>query len=79
MFLRVIEVGALAIFGLIVLTQVIIPPFIGKPFFWFFRKPEKDLRAKEVELMDLQARKRVEKLNKRIEKERGAIRKPEQK
>lgn len=79
MFLWVIEVGVAAVFALVIITQLILPPLLGKPFFWFFRKPEKDLRAKEVELMDLRAQKRVEKLDKRIEEERGAIRKPEQK
>lgn len=69
MFLRVIEVGALAIFGLIVLTQVIIPPFIGKPFFWFFRKPEKTLRERQAMLMDA----RTEGESKSIEKETEKI------
>lgn len=79
MFLRVIEIGFVAVFALVIITQLILPPLFEKPFFWFFRRTEKGLRTKEVELMDVRAQKRAEKLDKRIEKERETIRKPEQK
>lgn len=68
MFLRLIEVAVFALVGLFVLTQVILPPYIGKPFFWFFRKQEKKLREKQSVLMDAQTEKQSKSIEKEAEK-----------
>lgn len=65
MFLRIVEFGVVALFVLIIVTQIILPPLIGKRFFWFFKKTEKNLRGKQSELMDA----RTEKETRKVERE----------
>lgn len=69
-FLRVVEFAALSAFALFVITQIIIPPFIGKPFFWSFRKTERALMEKQSTLMDA----KTEREGKLVEKETEKIR-----
>lgn len=38
---------------IVVLTQVVLPPILGKRFFWIFRKSEKRKRSGEAVLDDL--------------------------
>lgn len=39
----IIQFSILFILFLIVLTQIILPPFLDMPYFWLFRKEEKEL------------------------------------
>lgn len=48
----IIEILLVLAIAILLLSQIVIPPFIGKPFFWIFRKAEKNLRGKETELLD---------------------------
>ena len=48
-----IEPALIIVVVLFVVTQMVIPPFIGKRFFWIFRKSEKRILAKEDDLAEL--------------------------
>lgn len=67
-FLRVVEFAALSAFALFVITQMIIPPFIGKRFFWLFKKSEKQLMEKQSALMDAKTEKQAREVEKKAEK-----------
>lgn len=43
-FWSVAEPCLTVLLAIFLITQVILPPFINKPLFWFFRKSQKDLR-----------------------------------
>lgn len=56
MIWRYIEPLLLVMIAVFLFTQVVLPSFIGKPFFWIFRKSEKRLRKKEEELSEVRTR-----------------------
>jgi membrane-associated HD superfamily phosphohydrolase len=43
-FWSVAEPCLTVLIAIILITQVILPPFINKPLFWFFRRSQRDLR-----------------------------------
>jgi hypothetical protein len=55
MFWQVMELCLAILVGLVILTQMVLPPFIGKRFFWFFRKSEKAILEAQGELEDARA------------------------
>jgi len=52
MIWRIIEPLLVVIFAIFLFTQIVLPPFIGKSFFWIFKKSEKRLRQKDEELSE---------------------------
>ena len=56
MIWRIIEPLLVGIFAIFLFTQVVLPPFIGKPFFWIFKKSEKRLREKDEELSEVKTK-----------------------
>ena len=52
MIWRYIEPPLIVMLAIFLFTQIALPPFIGKPFFWIFRKSEKQLREKDKELAE---------------------------
>jgi len=62
----ILQMCLLVIVALIVITQVIVPAFIGKPLFWFFRKPDSELLDAQRELSELDVSKEVQHVNDQI-------------
>jgi len=56
MIWRYIEPPLIVMLAIFLLTQVALPPLIGKPFFWIFRKSEKQLREKDKELAEVKTK-----------------------
>ena len=56
MIWRYIEPPLIVMLAIFLFTQVALPPFIGKPFFWIFRKSEKQLREKDKELAEVKTK-----------------------
>ena len=56
MIWRIVEPLLVVIFAIFLFTQVVLPPFIGKPFFWIFKKSEKRLREKDEELSEVKTK-----------------------
>lgn len=46
----IIQWSILLIISLLFITQLILPPFIDMPYFWLFRKCEKELLKAEDQL-----------------------------
>lgn len=65
---RLLEPLLLLLILIFTFTQVVLPPFIGKPFFWIFRKAEKNLRDKETELLDARTVKDTRRIEREIKK-----------
>ncbi|MEK6906277.1 MAG: hypothetical protein AABW81_01510 [Nanoarchaeota archaeon] len=56
-------------------TQLILPPFIGKKFFWSFRKSEKKICSKKDELSELEDAEKLVELDTEIKKKREDLNK----
>lgn len=52
MIWKYVEPLLIVMFAIFLFTQVALPPFIGKPFFWIFKRSEKRLRQKDEELSE---------------------------
>ncbi|MCR4322611.1 MAG: hypothetical protein NUV61_00795 [Candidatus Azambacteria bacterium] len=68
MFLRLGEIVILALLGTFVFTQLVLPPFIRKPFFWLFKKSEKTLMQRESQLMSAKINREGRKIEKEVKK-----------
>lgn len=64
----IIEILFVLVIAILLLSQIVIPPFIGKPFFWIFRKAEKNLRGKETELLDAKTFRDARRIEREIKK-----------
>ena len=42
---RILELALVASVALFIISQIILPPFINKRFFWIFRKKERKLNG----------------------------------
>mgnify|MGYP001589726740 FL=1 len=51
-----------------ILTQVVLPPVLGKPLFWIFRKSEKRKRKSEAEMDNLKTNLEAKKVDEKIQK-----------
>ncbi len=51
-----------------ILTQVVLPPVLGKPLFWIFRKSEKRKRKSEAEMDNLKTNLEAKKVEEKIQK-----------
>jgi len=47
----IIQFCGLIILSLIIITQIALPPFIDLPYFWLFRKSEKELLKAHDQLL----------------------------
>lgn len=54
----------LVAFAIFLFSQVVLPIFINKPFFWIFKKTEKDLLKTKDELMAKQTELKITELKK---------------
>jgi hypothetical protein len=68
MFWQITEVCLAILVGLVILTQMVLPPFIGKRFFWFFRKSEKAILEAQSELEDAEATVAAGEIRKQVER-----------
>jgi len=47
---------------ILLVTQVVLPPFIGKRFFWIFRESERNLRESEGILIEATTKKEADEI-----------------
>lgn len=71
--ITVFEPILLILICILIFTQVVLPPFIGKRYFWIFRKSEKKIIEKEETLADLSDEERAEDIEERIIKKRREV------
>ncbi len=64
----ILEQLLIVLLAVVLISQVVLPPLIGKPFFWIFRKPARMLREKETEIEDAKVLKEVKQRNKELRK-----------
>lgn len=65
---RLLEPLLVLLVLIVVLTQVVLPPILGKPFFWIFRKSEKRKRTGEAAMDDLKTNLEAKKVEEKIQK-----------
>lgn len=65
---RLLEPLLVLLVLIVVLTQVVLPPILGKPFFWIFRKSEKRKRSGEAAMDDLKTNLEANGIEKEIKK-----------
>ena len=65
---RIVEPLLVILLAILLISQVILPPLIGKSFFWLFRKPARMLRNKEAEIADAKVLKEVRGKEKELQK-----------
>lgn len=70
---KILEPALVVLVAIIILTQLVIPPFIGKRFFWALRKSEKRLQKKEDEFVDLETEEEIVDLQKEVDKKKKKI------
>ncbi len=71
----ILEPVLMLLAGLVIFTQIVLPPLIGKNFFWLFRKSEKRIHDKEAELATLRDEATIVELNQRMKEEKDKINK----
>ncbi len=69
----VFEPVVIVLTAVFILSQVVIPPFIGKKTFWIFRKSEKKLHKREDELDDLKTEEEIVDIQKEIQKKKAEL------
>ena len=69
------EFCLMAFIILFIVSQIIIPPVIGKRFFWLFRKEEKKINEAEEEYFKVQLEEQSEKIKYKTEDFKLAIEK----
>ena len=69
----ILEPVLMLLAGLLIFTQIVLPPFIGKNFFWLLRKSEKRIQDKEAELATLRDEATIVEINKKVKKEKDKI------
>ncbi|MBI5306504.1 hypothetical protein HZB04_02885 [Candidatus Wolfebacteria bacterium] len=62
----IIEPLLVILLAILLISQVVLPPLIGKPFFWLFKKLARMLRSKETEITDATVLKEVKKKEKEL-------------
>ena len=67
---QILEPTLAIIVGLAIFTQVVLPPFINKRFFWLFRKSEKEIMSAEDELQDVTAEVRADEIKRKAKEVR---------
>lgn len=70
---RLLEPLLVLLVLIVVLTQVVLPPILGKPFFWIFRKSEKRKRTSETAMDDLKTNLEAKKVEEKIQKLREQL------
>jgi hypothetical protein len=66
-FWEVGEICLIIIVGVFIISQLIIPPIIGKRFCWLFRKEEKKVENAEIEYVKAQLEEITEKIKDKTE------------
>lgn len=69
----ILEPVVIILTAVFILSQIIIPPLIGKQTFWIFRKSEKRLHKKEEELSDLKTEEEIVDIQKEIQKKKANL------
>lgn len=62
----IIQACLLVLVALFVITQIIMPAFTSKPFFWFFRNPDSELLVAQRELSDINVAEEVKEVKDKI-------------
>lgn len=66
MIWRIIEPLVVAIAAIFLVSQVVIPPFVGKSYFWIFKRSEKRLRKKDDELSEVKTKRAIKEKDRAI-------------
>lgn len=70
--------GAIIVLGAVfIITQMILPPLIGKPFFWIFKSKVAEMSKKEDQLADAKMDIELAEKEKEIRRVRGTSRRRE--
>ncbi len=64
----ILEPLLVILLAVLLFSQVVLPPLIGKPFFWLFRKPARMLRKEEAKIEDEKILKEVKEREKELER-----------
>jgi len=68
MIWRYIEPLLVVIVAIFLVSQAVIPPFVGKSYFWIFKKSEKRLREKDDELSEVKTKQAIKEKDRAITK-----------
>lgn len=67
MLWRLIELLFLVFLVIFLFSQVVIPPLLNKPFFWLFRKSERELAHKKEKVSELHTKIETQSVEQEIE------------
>lgn len=70
-----LEIALVVIVGVYFFTQIVLPPWIGKKYFWIHRKSERYVMEKERELAELGTVAEALELDRKIKKGKNQLHK----